>query len=120
MKRLNIAATIVLFASPILGQQDTDSVNPTSDLGVEFYAQGGVVVDGIAYFTSDDGGCVKTGIRSPGFHSVVAFDVHTLRKMRTYHFGQTYDGSPFLFQKQNGTWLVGPATALPKVFLPSC
>jgi len=100
------AWVLVLLAGPVLAQQDPDCVNPICDLGVEFYAQGGVVVDGIAYFTSDDGGCVKTGIRSPDFHSVVAFDVHTLRKVRSYHFLQTYDSSPFLFQKRDGTWLV--------------
>jgi hypothetical protein len=31
---------------PVLAQQNTNCVNPTSDRGVEFYAQGGVVVDG--------------------------------------------------------------------------
>ena len=103
----NVAALgLILVAATALAQQRTDCVNPTSDLGVEFYAQGGVVVDGIAYFTSDDGGCVKTGIRSTEFHSVVAFNVHTLRKVRTYHFAQTYDSSPFLFQKRDDTWLV--------------
>ena len=106
MKRFNIVAVLFLLANPILAQQQTGFVNPSSDLGVEFYAQGGVVVDGIAYFTSDDGGCVTTGIRSPDFHSVVEFDVHSLRKVRTYHFSQTYDSSPFLLQKQDGTWLV--------------
>ena len=100
------ACVIVLLASPVLAQQNTDCVNPTSDLGVEFYAQGGVVVDGIAYFTSDDGDYVPTGLRSSDFHSVVAFDVHTLQKVRTYHSSQTYDSSPFLFQKRDGTWLV--------------
>ena len=106
MRCFNVVAVIVLLAGSIFAQQNTDCVNPTSDLGVEFYAQGGVVIDGIAYFTSDDGGCVRTGIRSHDFHSVVAFDVHTLRKVRTYHFGQTYDSSPFLFQKGDGKWLV--------------
>ena len=108
MRTFDVLAICVLalLVSPVQAQQNTELVNPTSDLGVEFYAQGGVVVDGIAYFTSDDGGCVKTGIRSPEFHTVVAFDVHTLRKVRTYHFSQTYDSSPFLFQKRDGTWLV--------------
>ena len=108
MKNSSIAAAwvVVLLARPVLAQQDTDRVNPTSDLGVEFYAQGGVVVDGIAYFTSDDGGCVQTGLRSSDFHSVVAFDVDTLHKVRTYPISQTYDSSPFLFQKKDGTWLV--------------
>jgi hypothetical protein len=108
MKRLRPAGAwaLVLLAAPVFSQDSTERVNPTSDIGVEFYAQGGVVVDGIAYFTSDDGGCVTTGLRSPDFHSVVAFDVRTLRKVRTYHFSQTYDSSPFLFQKRDGTWLV--------------
>ncbi len=100
------AWVLVLLANPVLARQNGDCVNPMSTLGVEFYSQGGVVVDGIAYFTSDDGGCVKTGIRSADFHGVVAFDVHTLRKVRTYHFSQTYDSTPFLFQKRDGTWLV--------------
>ena len=44
------AWVLVLRASQIFAQQETDCVNPTSDLGVEFYAQGGVVADGITYF----------------------------------------------------------------------
>lgn len=49
MKNSSIAAAwlLVLLACPVLAQQDADRVNPTSHLGVEFYAQGGVVVDRI-------------------------------------------------------------------------
>jgi len=85
--------------------QDT-LVNPVSATPLKYYAQGGVVVNGIAYFTSDDGKFLKTGMRSKDFHGVVAFDVRTLRKVRTYHFGQTYDSSPFLFRRTDGTWVI--------------
>lgn len=97
---------LLLFAVvPVMFAQDT-MVNLISESPLEHYAQGGIVVDGIAYFTSDDGGSVKTGRRSPAFHSIVAFDVKKMQKVRTYHFGQTYDSSPFLFQKKDGTWLI--------------
>ncbi len=96
----------LLFAGEAAAQDGAKTVNPISDCGLEFYSQGGVVVDGVAYFTSDDGGCVQTGIRSPEFHSVVAFDVHTFQKVRTYHFAQTYDSSPLVFRTKDGAWLV--------------
>lgn len=95
-----------LIATAIVGQDKPKWTNPASDWGVEFYSQGGVVVDGVAYFTSDDGGCVTTGLRPPDHPSVVALDIHTFRKVRTYPISQTYDSSPFLFQKKDGTWLV--------------
>lgn len=96
---------LLVVAAPALFAQEK-TVNLVSESPLEHYAQGGVVVNGIAYFTSDDGGSVKTGRRSPQFNSIVAFDVKKLRKIRTYHFGHTYDSSPFLFQKKDGTWLI--------------
>ena len=104
-----ITTWLVLGATARSAQPPTDNapqVNPQSQSGLEFYAQGGVVVDGIAYFTSDDGHCVPTGLRSPEFPSVVAFDLATFKKLRTYKFAQTYDSSPSLFQKKDGTWLI--------------
>ena len=97
---------LLLVAASGLGQERPKWSSPTSDWGVEFYSQGGVVVDGIAYFTCDDGDYVKTGLRSPDHPSVVAFDVRTLRKVRTYPISQTYDSCPFLFQKKDGIGLV--------------
>jgi len=97
---------LTVIAVSAIAQEPPKAAGPASDWGVEFYSQGGVVVDGIAYFTSDDGDYVRTGIRSPTFPGVVAFDVRTLRKVRTYPFSQTYDSSPFLFQRKDGTWLV--------------
>lgn len=99
-------ATAFLMAAAVVAQEKSKYTGPTSGWGVERYSQGGVVVEGIAYFTSDDGDCVKTGLRPPDHPSVVAFDVHTLRKIRTYPISQTYDSSPFLFQKKDGSWLV--------------
>lgn len=107
MPRLSVGlAVFFLVGNAAFCQEDRKRASPASDWGVEFYSQGGVVVNGIAYFTSDDGDYVKTGLRSPAFPGVVAFDVHTLHKVRTYPISQTYDSSPFLFQKKDGTWLV--------------
>jgi hypothetical protein len=107
MLKHNLRACVLLLAAcPALAQNNGGGANPVSDVGVEFYAQGGVVVEGVAYFTSDDGAFVPTGPRSAAFPSVVAFDVETLQKVRTYPFSQTYDSSPFLFQKRDRTWLV--------------
>jgi hypothetical protein len=107
MPRISVElAALFLVGNTAFCQNVQQRTSPASDWGVEFYAQGGVVVEGIAYFTSDDGDYVKTGLRSPSFPGVVAFDVRTLRKVRTYPISQTYDSSPFLFQKKDGTWLV--------------
>ena len=89
--------------SPVLWGEEI--VDPVSDSGLRCYAQGGVVVDGIAYFTSSDGGGVKTD-EPDAFPAVVAFDLKTFKKLRTYRFARTYDSSPFLFQKKDGTWLI--------------
>ena len=62
------------------------------------YDQGGVVVDGVAYFTGSD--------RRGGFPHVAGFDVKTLRKLRAYPFQQTYDSTPLVYQRRDGTWLV--------------
>ena len=99
-------AVLILIAAAAVPEDAPKCVSPTSEWGVEFYCQGGVVVNGIAYFTSDDGNFVKTGPRPPSFPCAVAFDVRTLRKVRTYPISQTYDSSPFLFQKKDGTCLV--------------
>lgn len=56
-----------------------------SDSGLDYFSQGGVVVDGIAYFTADFG-CSKYA-KGPDYPFVVAFDTRTFRKIRTYgHF----------------------------------
>ena len=96
----------LLLVSGAPSQESGELVNPESPSGLDFYAQGGVVVDGIAYFTSTDGSRLEGVHKSPDFPSVVAFDVRTFRKLRTYRFGQTYDSTPLVFQKRDGTWLV--------------
>jgi len=95
-----------LIACVALSQEKPKIVGPESPSGLDYYAQGGVVVDGVAYFTSTDG-CRLEGVeKSPDFPSVVAFDVRTFRKLRTYRFAKTYDSTPLVFQKRDGTWLV--------------
>jgi len=103
---MGIIAAISLHAGITLSQDSQKLVDPQSPSGLDFYAQGGVVVDGIAYFTSTDGSRRKGVQKSAQFPAVVAFDVQSLKKIRTYRFAQTYDSTPLVFQKKDGTWLV--------------
>ena len=96
----------LLVVGGAVGQDKQTIVDPRSASGLDYYAQGGVVLDAIAYFTSTDG-CRRPGVvKTANFPSVVAFDVHTFKTVRTYPFAQTYDSSPLLIQKRDGTWLV--------------
>lgn len=81
-------------------------VNPESNSGLDFYSQGGVVVDGVAYFTANDHSRRPGVVRKDGFPAVVAFDLSTFRKIRSYDFGPTYDSSPLVIQQKDSTWLV--------------
>lgn len=82
-------------------------VNPVADSPVLHYAQGGVVKNGIAYFTSDPGGNLPgKPWRDDEFDYVMGFDARTLTKVRSYDFRSTYDSAPFVFQKKDGTWLI--------------
>jgi hypothetical protein len=82
-----------LAAAQPPNEDDAKSASPLA-----WYDQGGVVVDGVAYFTSSD--------RSGDFPHVAAFDVDSLAKLKTYPFAKTYDSTPLLFQKRDGTWLI--------------
>lgn len=77
-----------------------------SPSGLKYYAQGGVVVDGVAYFTADDHFQLLHIATPDDFPSVVAFDVTNYRKRTAYPIGRTYDSSPCVLQKKDGTWLV--------------
>ena len=82
-----IALSLVVARS--LPQEAPERVAPESASGLDFYAQGGVVVDGVAYFTANDH-FKRPGIRrTASFPSVVAFDLCTFRKLRTYPFART-------------------------------
>lgn len=81
-------------------------VDPQSESGLDYYAQGGVVVGGTAYFTSDDGCRRPRTKKTVGFPAVVAFDLATGRKLRTYPIARTYDSSPIVVQRKDGAWLV--------------
>ncbi|MGA3328674.1 MAG: hypothetical protein ABSF45_29850 [Terriglobia bacterium] len=79
-----------------------------SNCGLDYYSQGGVVVDGVAYFTADDQS-KRPGFRgkeSPDFPHVVAFGVDDYKIIRRYPVAKTYDSTPLVIQKGDGTWLV--------------
>lgn len=73
------------------------------------YAQGGVVVEGIAYFTANEyvkDAAGKKTLKPKSFPYVVAFDTKTFRVIRTYPFQDTYDSSPLVIRNKAGRWLV--------------
>jgi len=101
-----VFAAWLLLAGAAAAQGQTDRVDPESASGLDYYAQGGVVVNGVAYFTAADQ-FRRPGIRrTDDFPSVVAFDVRTFRKLKTYPFSKTYDSSPLVVQTKDGAWLV--------------
>ena len=101
-----IVCMLCLLTSAAWSQQTPPQINPQSPSGLDFYSQGGVVADGVAYFTANDYSR-RTGVtRTESFPCVVAFDLKTFKKIRSYDFGFTYDSSPLVFQKKDGTWLV--------------
>lgn len=104
--RMGIVCALSLIASVVLSQGTPVRTNPESASGLDYYAQGGVVVDGVAYFTASDGSRREGVKRTQDFPCVVAFDIRTFKKIRSYGFGFTYDSSPFVFQRKDGTWLV--------------
>jgi len=101
---VGIAVACVLLLRAVGG--DSLRVNPESPSGLDYYAQGGVVVDGVAYFTANDHSRRPGVKRTADFPCVVAFDVKTFKKIRAYDFEFTYDSSPLVFQRKDGTWLV--------------
>jgi hypothetical protein len=106
----NVTKSFALFVAASLAAAGATArepvVDPQSESGLDYYAQGGVVVGGTGYFTSDDG-CRRPGAKkSVGFPSVVAFDLETGRKLRTYPFARTYDSAPLVVQRKDGAWLV--------------
>lgn len=76
------------------------------ETGLDLYSQGGVVVDGVAYFTANDDSRRKGVERTEAYPCVVAFDAETHQRIRTYDFEFTYDSSPLVVQNGKGTWLV--------------
>ena len=103
---LGPVAALFLFVYSANGQESNKHVDPQSESGLDYYAQGGTVVDGVAYFTASDN-VDRDGIgKSKTFPRVVAFGVGDFRRIRSYSFSFTYDSSPLLYQKKDGTWLV--------------
>ena len=105
----NRALAQALFVAAVVNVRAADTtslVDPESTSGLDFYSQGGVVQEGIAYFTANDYSR-RTGVqRTEACPCVVAFDLKTFRTIRRYPFAFTYDSSPFLFPRRDGTVLI--------------
>lgn len=121
MNQFRALAALVTFTLPLLpaslpaaaprteppAKSERVRVNPVAENPVLYYAQGGVVKNGIAYFTSDPGGNLPgKPWRDDEFDFVMGFDAKKLTKVRSYDFRNTYDSAPFVFQKKDGTWLI--------------
>lgn len=81
---------------PAFLNKTTLSQSPPSTQG---YCQGGVVVNGIAYFTSKD-------CKEADFPYVVAFDTRSLKLVNKYDFKDTFDSSPLVIETRQKKWLV--------------
>jgi hypothetical protein len=83
--------------------------NPvTSKQGTNYYSQGGIVINGIAYFTAPTPKDKElTNIQAVDyFPYVIAFDTKNLKKIKTYSFDSTYDSTPFYIEKKDKTPLI--------------
>lgn len=66
------------------------------------YAQGGVVADGLGYFVAGS----RHLCCGKNYPNVAAFDLKTLRIVRTYDFGLLGDSTPLVVSQKNGNWIV--------------
>jgi len=105
-RQFTASCAAAAWSSLALAAERKRLVDPTSDCGLDYYSQGGVVVDGVAYFTANDDSRLPGVVRTERFPCVVAFDVETFRKIRAYPFTFTYDSSPLVIQRRDGSWLV--------------
>ena len=103
---MRILISTFLYLGMSLFGADKKPVNLISSSGLDYYCQGGVVVDGVAYFTAGDRSRRLGVPHKKDFPAVVAFDTKTFKKLRTYDFEHTYDSSPLVFQKKDGSWLI--------------
>lgn len=92
-----IRAELTQLRSAILSKP-----TPVSDKGTLYYAQGGVVVDSVAYFTAN-----HEENRNPDFPFVVSFQTTPpFKKIRTFQFTDTYDSSPLCLTTKKGKSLI--------------
>jgi hypothetical protein len=82
---------------------------PVSSKGTRHYAQGGIVADGVAYFTADHGNIERGDhyVKSERFPYVVAFTPRPpFTKTRAYAFKDTYDSAPLYLTTKDGAGLL--------------
>lgn len=104
-----IAMAALLLATSAPAQENPEGKPVISDpsglpSGVDGYSQGGVVVNGIAYFTADHS--FSKYWKADDFPFGVAFDLTNLRRIRTYAFADTYDSTPLVIQRLDGSWII--------------
>ncbi len=75
-----------------------------SEWGTDYYAQGGVVVDGVAWFTADQ--TYSKHWKADKFPFMTSFGLDDFRRVRTYAFADTYDSTPLVIERLDGRWLV--------------
>ncbi len=100
---------LALLANAAQAQDDPGDKPVISDpsglpWGTDCYSQGGVVVDGIAYFTADHS--FSKYWKADDFPFGVAFDLERFARIRTYPFEDTYDSTPMVLQRLDGSWIV--------------
>jgi len=88
------------------GPGDKPVISDPCDLpcGLDCYSQGGVVVGGIAYFTADHS--FSKYWKADDFPFGVAFELVRFARIRTYPFEDTYDSTPMVLQRLDGSWIV--------------
>lgn len=103
---VTLVVVMVGHAQAQEGPGDKPVISDPSDFpgGGDCYAQGGVVVDGIAYFTADQS--FSRHWKADDFPFAVAFDLARGQRIRTYPFRDTYDSSPLVIQRRDGSWIV--------------
>ena len=81
---------------------------PESSCGLKYYAQGGIIIDGLAYFTADPMLRQRGRVfrKSDHFPFIVVFDPFSFQKKRTYALQDTRDSSPLIFSKSDGKKLI--------------
>ena len=105
-----ICAVLTLNATVAPGQESRQQCAGLSQLGLDYYSQGGIVQNGIAYFTANDSSRrneeVAAAKRDESFPCVVAFSLDDYTVIRRYPIQKTYDSTPMVIRRRDGTWLL--------------
>ena len=102
----------VLLLAPAVSSAQENPAPPArlSNSGLDYYNQGGIVQNGIAYFTAGDSGRrdeeVAAVKRNASFPCVVAFSLEDYKVIRRYPIQKTYDSTPMVIRRKEGRWIL--------------